>query len=701
MNSTSRTYKHWIGSRCVSGADFRRPHAERFVNNRVTFHPALAAIVLVWLLPSAAQAQSIDYGALQQLFGQPITTSVTGSPQRASDVPVTMEIITADDIRRSGSYDIPGVLRHVAGVDVLRWNNDNADVGMRGYDQAFSSRLLVLIDGRQVYADFYGFTPWSALPVELSAIRQIEVVKGPNSALFGFNAVDGVINIVTRNPSYDDANQLTLTGGTQGLVQGSALGTFRLGDAAAARISAGGRSDDDFSTGIPAGVALQPQRHNSRGAFDLDSEVRLGAQARLDLEASHTDVAQNQMDPFYRINYARYHTNSLRAQLNVDSPYGMLQATAYTNWITSEVTPGVTGSDYNFHNRVTVAQLQDVFRLGSHNTLRASVEYRYNTESTTPVQGADVFYDVLSAGGMWEWRLTPSVTLTNAVRADHLSLGRSGYSPPGYPFSNADWNRNFNTVSYNSGLVWQADPDDALRFIAGRGVQVPSLVNDGAYLVSSPRIHITGVPGLDPTKVMNYEVGWDHLVPAFNGMLRVSVFRKDTYDIVSLRGGRVQGTGSTYFTPADVGNSRALGMELGAKGAFLQNWSWELDYRLERIRDHLTPMAQGGADLIDFQHVTPLHVANAQIGWSRGPWEANTYLRYQSRTESLTAGSSAGGSVLTPIGSYVSMDGRLGYNVNRWVTLSLSCQNLLQSKQRQTSGPMVERRVLGTLSLSY
>jgi hypothetical protein len=57
--------------------------------------------------------------------------------------------------------------------------------------------------------------------------------------------------------------------------------------------------------------------------------------------------------------------------------------------------------------------------------------------------------------------------------------------------------------------------------------------------------------------------------------------------------------------------------------------------------------------------------------------------------------------VLTPIGSYVSMDGRVGYNVNRWFTLSLSGQNLLQSHQQQTSGPMVERRVLGMLSLSY
>ena len=101
----------------------------------------------------------MDYGALEQLFKEPVTTSVNGSPERVSDVPATMEIITADEIRRSGTKDIPGVLRHAGGVDTQEWGNDNTDVSVRGYDQALAQRLLVLVDGRQVYADHYGYTP--------------------------------------------------------------------------------------------------------------------------------------------------------------------------------------------------------------------------------------------------------------------------------------------------------------------------------------------------------------------------------------------------------------------------------------------------------------------------------------------------------------------------------------------------------------
>jgi outer membrane receptor for ferrienterochelin and colicins len=192
------------------------------------------AVLLMMLLSPPLHSQSMDYGALEQLFKEPVTTSVDGSPERVSDVPATMEIITAEEIRRSGAKDIPGVLRHVGGVDTLEWGNDNTDVSIRGYDQALAERLLVLVDGRQVYADHYGYTPWSTVPVELSQIRQIEVIKGPSSALFGFNAVGGVINIITYNPLYDDVNTAQFSAGTQDMTAAAMAATHKMGNRAVA-----------------------------------------------------------------------------------------------------------------------------------------------------------------------------------------------------------------------------------------------------------------------------------------------------------------------------------------------------------------------------------------------------------------------------------------------------------------------------------
>lgn len=664
--------------------------------NRILF--VAAGLVLC---SAPVGAQSIDYIAFQKLFGEPVTASVTGSPQRASDVPASMEIITADDIRRSGAYDIPGVLRHVAGIDVLQWNNDNADVGVRGYDQALSPRLLVLIDGRQVYADFYGYTPWSALPVELGAIRQIEVVKGPNTALFGFNAADGVINIVTKDPLYEAPGELTIGGGTQDLAQGSAIGTHRLGRDAAFRLSAGGRSDADFSTAIPATMAVLPRSHNNRDAFDLEGAARLGHGLQLRIGASHSDVTQNEMSPVYELSYDHYHTNSLRGELTADGRWGLIKASAFTNWITVDDLSRTNGIDVNLHNRVTVLQLQDVFNPTSAHTLRISSEYRYNTESSSPIAGADIFYSVYSVGGMWEWRLAPTLTLTNAVRFDELTLGRSGSTPPGYPLRNADWDRAIWEPSFNSGLVWRATEADTLRLTIGRGVQVPDLVSAGALLLTTPQGNLTGVPSLPTTMITNYETGWDRTVPAIDGRLRASLFLLQTKNINSLEGGLVQGGGTTFATPANVGDSNAFGLELGVKGALPHNWRWSLNYRLEHIHDHFVPFDQNGADLVDFEHTAPAHVVKGSLGWSHGPWEADAFLHYQSRSHGLVGTLAGTSATLEPIAPYAALDGRVGYALGRHVTLSVSGQNLLQSTQKQTSGPSVERRLYGTLTVDF
>jgi len=291
-----------------------------------------AALFLVGPL-SAMHGQSVDYGALEQLFKEPVTTSVNGSPQRVSDVPATMVIITADDIRRSGAKDIAGVLRHVGGVDTLEWGNDDVDVSIRGYDQAYSSRLLVLVDGRQVYADDYGYTPWSTVPVELAAIRQIEIIKGPNSALFGFNAAGGVINIITYNPLYDKTNTACVTGGTQGLGEVSVVETAKFGDRTGLRLSVGGGYDQDFSTPIPPALYLGPRKDQYREAVDLDAVIRLNDKVQVSFEGTQSVSRANEIFPSYQFNNMRYSTFSLQAQLVAESRIGLVRASVYTNWL--------------------------------------------------------------------------------------------------------------------------------------------------------------------------------------------------------------------------------------------------------------------------------------------------------------------------------------------------------------------------------
>jgi outer membrane receptor for ferrienterochelin and colicins len=650
---------------------------------------------------AAAHGQSLDYGALEKLFGEPVTTSVTGSPQRASDVPATMEIVTADDIRRSGARTIPDVLRHVAGVDVLQWGNDDADVSIRGYNQAYSSRLLVLIDGRQVYADFYGFTPWSALPVELADIRQIEIVKGPQSALFGFNAVGGVINIITYNPLYDSINTASLTGGTQDLAQGSAVATVRLGDGGGLRLSAGGRSDRDFATPTPPGFA-GTRNGDDRGAVDMNAVVPLNSNATLGLDASHVTAGDTEVVPGFTPAFVRFGTSSAQLRLDADTRLGLVEATAYTNWIEAAngFGNGAGIDDLVFDNRVTVLRLQDTLKLGTAHTLRETFEYRNNTEATTSVGGGSVFYDVIAAGGMWEWKIAPALTLTNALRLDHLMLGRSGSIPVGYPFGNADWGRATTAESFNSGLVWRASEADTVRLMVGRGVQLPNLAELGAALLTGPLINFTGRPNLVPTVVTNYEIGWDRNSPA-GVKLHLGAFHQTTEADASTVGGLIVAPGGVFVTSANVANSVADGLELQISGRLPEGWRWGASYTPEVVHDHFFPGETNLSSDTDFQHATPRHVVNANLGWSRGKWEIDGFLRYESHFLGFLPKPPLLLPTLVPVNDYVTIDGRVGYRLTDRVTLALSGQNLQRATTQQTSGPNVERRVLATVTVKF
>jgi len=658
----------------------------------------LVATLLV-VSPRLAHCQAVDYGALEQLFKEPVTTSVTGSPQRVSDVPATMVIITAEEIRRSGAKDIPGVLRHVGGIDTLEWGNDNIDVSIRGYNQAYSARLLVLLDGRQVYADTYGYVPWSTIPVELEAIRQIEVVKGPNSALFGFNAAGGVINIITYDPLRDKVNAASVSGGTQDLGRGSLVTTARFGNRAGVRLSVGGRYDSDFSTPIPASMELEPRKQQYRGAIDLNAVIRMNDKVQLSFEGSQSFTQQNEVYPGYQINDVRASISSAKGQLTAENSIGLLRVMVYTNWLKMIGVPGALGQSFRPRNRATVVQVDEVFQTGPSHTLRVAAEYRHNSENTTPFAGGTVYYDDFAGSGMWDWKIAPRVSLTNALRVDHLALGREGLLPPDYLFKNSDWNRSITQLTFNSGLVWKVGGLDSLRFMIGRGAELPSLVLNGSYVQDTPYVKVTGSPFLSPAVVTNYEIGWEHLMPRRHIQLRWNAFDQASASLLAVDGAAVVKEGTVYVVPANVGSSDGRGFELGMRGAGLKSYRWSVDYRPEWITDHLVPFSQDVPSFIDYQHTTPVHLVKGNVGWSNARWELDGYLLYQTQMHGFQA--NPRGVTLTPIPGFLSFDGRVAYNWTNRITWSVSGQNLSHSSQIQTSGPAVERRVLGTMTVHF
>jgi len=151
--------------------------------------------------------------------------SVSRHEQRLSDSAAAVYVITAEDIRRSGATSIPEALRMAPGVQVARVDANKWAIGVRGFNSRFSSKLLVMIDGRSVYNPLFSGVYWEVQDALLEDVERIEVVRGPGGSVWGSNAVNGVINIITKHARDTQGGILTAGGGNQE----SAIGGIRYG----------------------------------------------------------------------------------------------------------------------------------------------------------------------------------------------------------------------------------------------------------------------------------------------------------------------------------------------------------------------------------------------------------------------------------------------------------------------------------------
>jgi iron complex outermembrane recepter protein len=141
-------------------------------------------------------------------------TSVSKKEQKLSHVASAIFVITSEDIRRSGATKIPDLLRMVPGLNVAQINGTAWEISSRGFNSQFANKLLVLIDGRTVYSPLFSGVYWDVQDVPLEDIDRIEVIRGPGATVWGANAVNGVINIITKSAKDNEGGFLTAGSGT-------------------------------------------------------------------------------------------------------------------------------------------------------------------------------------------------------------------------------------------------------------------------------------------------------------------------------------------------------------------------------------------------------------------------------------------------------------------------------------------------------
>jgi iron complex outermembrane recepter protein len=240
----------------------------RLPGTRIFHSLALTLFVGIWPAHAAAQSTrpSLDLEKLtiEDLMNIEIT-SASRKEQRLADVPAAISVITQDDIRRSGMTTVPELLRLVPGVQVAQINSNKWAVAVRGFNNLFADKLLVLVDGRTVYDRLNSAVFWESIDIPLDQIERIEVLRGPGGATWGANAVNGVISIVTKSAAETVGAAVTAGGGTFDGTHVSARYGATVGNLSY-RLSSqwAGHDQSQLSANTPASDTWNSQTHGVR-----------------------------------------------------------------------------------------------------------------------------------------------------------------------------------------------------------------------------------------------------------------------------------------------------------------------------------------------------------------------------------------------------------------------------------------------------
>ena len=250
-----------------------------------TRYPALlAAVFLGASLPVAAAQDDLKRLSIEELMRIDVTTT-SRQPQPIGTTAAAITVITGDDIRRAGATTLADALLLADGVHVARFNNGTWAISPRGFNSNVANKLLVMIDGRTVYSPLFAGVFWNMEDYVLGDIDRIEVIRGPGAVLWGANAVNGVVNIITRHARDTQGTLVSVGTGTEDPLvaearYGSAAGTAAW--RAYAKVAA--RDEQRLASGPDAGDA----RRRGQIGFRVDAAGPAGSTWLLKGDAFHS-----------------------------------------------------------------------------------------------------------------------------------------------------------------------------------------------------------------------------------------------------------------------------------------------------------------------------------------------------------------------------------------------------------------------------
>ncbi len=643
---------------------------------------------------SAFAADNLGMLSLDQLLDIEVV-SVAKVPEKIKNTPAAIQVITQEDLRRSGANSIPEALRLVPGMHVYQIDANKWAISSRGFTSRFSNKMLVMIDGRTVYTPLFSGVFWDVQNPMMTDIDRIEVIRGPGGSLWGTNAVNGIINIITRDSADTQGGLVNLEGGNDNKNRAAVRYGGWLNGQTSYRIYGQYFNQDDFE---PADFGTAHEMDDPNRAADDYDNAQAGF--RLDRNQDQNNKITLQGD-IYRGNSG---TNSARPRLlppglfahkededvsggnllgrwqHVFSQEADLTLRAYYDHTQRE-------QSYLDETRDTLdIDFQHHFSPGQHHELLWGVGYRYASDNIKTDDPCVGFY---------YYRFDPKSQSNNLF---------TGFIQDRYHFAD---NRGELTVGtkleYNEytrtewqpsiRLLWKLNDRNSFWSAISRSVRVPSrLEHDGSlntrpmkntFAPLAPPIvpRLVSNDNLDAEKVISYELGCKSR-PTDNLYLEITAFYNKYYDLAAgfTTGTPFLETGAIIpyiVVPMRVGNefdAETFGVELSGNCS-VTNW-WRLSGSFSWFENNFLDKDGYSDPRSEFQEDNESNYQLSLISYMDLPknLELNSMLFYVSELDYMN------------IDHYIRLDLNLSWHTTDSLTLTVGGRNLLDPQHTEYDG---------------
>jgi len=666
--------------------------------------PALAAVATTNMHQSGQEMESLTELPLEVLMDLEVT-SASRKAQRLANTAAAAFVISQEDIRRSGATSIPELLRMVPGVQVAKMDANKWAVSIRGINGRFVSKLQVLKDGRSVYTPLFSGVFWESLDTPLEDIERIEVIRGPGAAMWGANAVNGVINIITKHTA--DTQGGLLSGGGGNNEEGFA--TARIGRQL---------TDNSFLRLYGKHVERGEGKHADGSDAHDDWQLSSGG-FRFDTQPTFNDVVTLQGDYYngrYHETYNLYNLATpgipLVAPTQSTASGGNLLARwqrtlSDTDELSLQLTYDHSQRDFLIlgERRNTLdMDFQHRFKLGSSQEIVWGLGYRHSTDqvrgsSTLSLTKPSESLSLYSLFLQDEITLLPdSLALIIGTRFDHNDYTGWEFQP-------------------NGRLIWTPSPQHTFWGSVSRAVRTPTRAE--RYLqyqyFTAPaappvlplplRVEVYGHDDFTSERVLAYELGYrSELTTQLT--FDLSLFYND-YKNLRVRQNDLPDPEPPTFTNlvlnyplSNDAHGHSYGAELSTTWRPCDWWRLQAAYHYLRTKIYLDNGSDDDVNSANTADGAPRHQLTLRSGLDlTKQLELDLWLRAIGRVRYIDR---------STIPGYVTMDIRLAWKPTKNLEFALVGQNLLQDQHPEyipefinTTPTEVPRGVYGKATLSF